>query len=256
MVLAPVDGVGGCGCGLWREHPRVRQRSGMTLERTATVPLELAPGGPAAPYRGCRARWPHPGGRGRESPRRSQAPAPPAPWRPPDPQGPTARRRGCCAGWPRSDGRGQGSPRRSPVPARLRSGPSRSPRARSTSEVVALAGYGRVVGPRVASLTATARSNCALAPSRSPSSCSTRPRLSHQTITSGWSGPSAPSPIANARSECNLAPAWSLSSLSTRPSVSHRQPTSGWSGPSAASVIASACSAISLACRYWPRSRR
>jgi hypothetical protein len=23
MVLAPVDGVGGCGCGLWREHPRV-----------------------------------------------------------------------------------------------------------------------------------------------------------------------------------------------------------------------------------------
>ena len=32
MVLAPVDGVGRCGCGLWREHPRVRQSAGMSLE--------------------------------------------------------------------------------------------------------------------------------------------------------------------------------------------------------------------------------
>jgi hypothetical protein len=32
MVLAPVDGVGGCGCGLWREHPRVGQSAEMSLD--------------------------------------------------------------------------------------------------------------------------------------------------------------------------------------------------------------------------------
>jgi hypothetical protein len=37
MVLAPVDGEGGCGCGLWREHPRVGQSSGMFLEASSWV---------------------------------------------------------------------------------------------------------------------------------------------------------------------------------------------------------------------------
>ena len=46
-------------------------------------------------------------------------------------------------------------------------------------------------GPKLASSIRSARSKAALAPARSPRSCSTSPRLLTSVATSGWSGPKA-----------------------------------------------------------------
>jgi hypothetical protein len=96
--------------------------------------------------------------------------------------------------------------------------------------VAADGGHLWVIRASAASPMATARSNCSLAPARSSSSRSTRPRLLHRMAMSGWSGARVASPIANARSSWARAPARSPRACSTRPRLLCRVATVGWSG--------------------------
>lgn len=74
-----------------------------------------------------------------------------------------------------------------------------SPRSAATAARSAVDGHVGWSGPKIASPIATARSYCTLAPASSPSSRSTRPRVSQRQATSTACGPRAASVTASAR---------------------------------------------------------